>query len=91
MPARIDGHIAEQFLAHTRADETIEIGMHPALPPGATLAADVTDGWNDPLAASRNGELALLCSAAFAESLRARNVRLGRLAALAARAREHAA
>lgn len=60
--------------------KTVEIALHPAEParPIPHEAADA--GWNDPLAAQRPSELALLLSAELPQYLATHGYRLGRLA-----------
>ena len=86
---RIDLELMRTFVTPAGAGCT-EIGMHP----GASAMPSVdggADGWYDPLAAFRPGELALLCSTELAELFAERQFHLGRLSALhPARARRAA-
>lgn len=89
---RLDSSLLRTFVAAAGPGLT-EIGMHP----GADLSGDPPrdsdsvsdfaaagggDGWQDPLAALRAQELALLTSAELAQILAAHSVRLGRLGEL---------
>jgi predicted glycoside hydrolase/deacetylase ChbG (UPF0249 family) len=56
-----------------------EIGMHPGCPVSDGTASEMKDGWHDPLAHSRSGELSLLTSPEFVQLLETQHIRLGRL------------
>ena len=65
-----------------------EIGMHPGHPVLDTRTSDPKqmpnrDGWHDPLAHSRSGELSLLSSPELVQLLEAQHIRLGRLSEIA--------
>jgi chitin disaccharide deacetylase len=85
----IDLQLMRQFLQIGLGRGLIEIGLHPA-----TLSvggeSDSRDGWNDPLALHRPGELELVTSQSLVELLRASGASLGRLAPLPAALREAA-
>ncbi len=68
----------QTFLAAGRRFPVTEIALHPALPAPADPEADA-DGWHDPLAGLRPGELQCLLSEELAECLEASGFRLGRI------------
>jgi predicted glycoside hydrolase/deacetylase ChbG (UPF0249 family) len=71
------------FLQGLRPGETVEIGLHPAEAVQASPPV-ANDGWQDPLAARRPGELELLVSDALRQYFSDQGYRLGRLADLVA-------
>ncbi|MGA2621788.1 MAG: ChbG/HpnK family deacetylase [Thermoguttaceae bacterium] len=68
----------QTFLAGGRRFDVTEIALHPALPAPPGSEADA-DGWHDPLASLRPGELQCLLSEELAECLEASGFRLGRM------------
>lgn len=66
------------YLSSMRAGRTYEIGCHPATPHVAT-ETEIADGWFDPLAQQRPGELALLTSPETVKVLATAGVELSRL------------
>jgi len=62
----------------------VEIGLHPAEAAPPAAPAQTADGWHDPLAGLRPGELRMLLSPELAEYLQSQRVPLGRLSDLAA-------
>lgn len=83
---RIDLGLIQQFLAGAVGTHLTEIGLHPGLNPEPGPASAAPDGWNDPLARLRPGELDLLTSPELADLFANSSVRLGRLGNLACRA-----
>ena len=79
---RIDARLMELFLARAPGGELSEIGLHPAAPGYDADRGEILDGWLDPLASLRPGELALLESAELPGKLKARQLKLGRLSQL---------
>ena len=80
---RIDLATIRRFL-DAAAGESIEIGLHPGEPVRASATTPQRDGWQDPLAALRPGELSLLTSSELQDMLAQRQVQLGRLTDLRA-------
>jgi predicted glycoside hydrolase/deacetylase ChbG (UPF0249 family) len=78
---RIDRDLLRGFLDAAGTGLT-EIGMHPgcALPETVTMRSQ--EGWSDPLAVQRLGELALLISEDLVHVLESRQMRLARLSEL---------
>lgn len=91
---RIDLDLMRRFVA-TAGQGLTEIGMHPGCPalddPGSSASGSETvgdsagDGWHDPLAERRAGELSLLTSPDLVQLLESQRVRLGRLSDLTPR------
>jgi predicted glycoside hydrolase/deacetylase ChbG (UPF0249 family) len=79
----IDARAMDLFLNSAGHEGVVEIGMHPGFEDDSIRPHEICQGWSDPLADSRPGELALVTSPALAERLRAHGARLGRLAELA--------
>jgi predicted glycoside hydrolase/deacetylase ChbG (UPF0249 family) len=73
------------FLQPPAAAEVVEIGLHPAEVAPPTTGGVMADGWHDPLAAQRPGELQLLLSGELQQYLGTCGYRLGRLGELGAR------
>jgi len=80
---RIDLDLLGDFLDAAGTGLT-EIGMHPGCAASGTVAARSHDGWYDPLALQRHGELSLLTSDDLVQLLESRQIRLGRLSELSA-------
>jgi predicted glycoside hydrolase/deacetylase ChbG (UPF0249 family) len=81
---RIDSSTMEIFISLARSGLT-EIGLHPGCLPLPSTAPCSDDGWDDPLAALRPQELALLTSPDLALLLDSRGIKLSRLGDLVAR------
>jgi predicted glycoside hydrolase/deacetylase ChbG (UPF0249 family) len=84
---RIDFDLMQMFVASAGQGVT-EIGLHPGRPVSdrpvsKTRDVSTDDGWHDPLAHLRPGELSVLTSPALVEFLETQQVRLGRLSELA--------
>lgn len=84
---RIDLDLVRKFVAATGPGLT-EIGMHPGCPVSLEPASEAHDdaagdGWHDPLASLRAGELSLLTSPELVQILETQHIRLGRLSDLA--------
>lgn len=80
----IDMQLIRIFLQRLAPSAVVEIGLHPAETPGLPAGDSGADGWEDPLAAQRPGELRLLLSAELPQYLAAQGYRLGRLGDLRA-------
>jgi predicted glycoside hydrolase/deacetylase ChbG (UPF0249 family) len=78
---RIDLDLLRDFLDAAGTGLT-EIGMHPGCAPAETVAGRSQEGWYDPLARQRPGELALLTSDDLVQVLESRHIRLARLSEL---------
>jgi chitin disaccharide deacetylase len=76
----VDLRLLRQWLAGVRGQRLVEVGLHPGEAFESVLPDQRADGWHDPLAGSRPGELELLVSAELAAMLEAEGWRLGRLA-----------
>ncbi len=87
---RIDLDLMQVFVAAASTGVT-EIGMHPGASASTSAALADADGWYDPLAAARVGELSLLTSPELVDLLERHHVRLGRLSHLNCRRAAHAA
>lgn len=74
----IDLAIMRHFLRHTRKRLLAEIAFHPGRPPREADAQKSIGDWHDPLALARPSELAMLCSAQFAELLATNSLQLAR-------------
>jgi predicted glycoside hydrolase/deacetylase ChbG (UPF0249 family) len=84
---RIDLDLMQRFISSAGRGLT-EIGMHPGLAASNGTTSDmhidsVEDGWQDPLADRRPGELELLTSPDLIALLQQQDIRLGRLSELA--------
>jgi predicted glycoside hydrolase/deacetylase ChbG (UPF0249 family) len=73
----IDVKIVHRFLVASRA-RVVEIGLHPGAV-GVIPDFHVEEGWSDPLAHLRPGELEMLCGPELPALLQGSNLRLGRL------------
>jgi predicted glycoside hydrolase/deacetylase ChbG (UPF0249 family) len=83
---RINFDLMQSFVAMAGRGLT-EIGMHPGCPvsnPASVTHDDLAaNGWHDPLALLRSGELSVLTSPALIQLLETRHIHLGRLSELA--------
>lgn len=84
---QIGFNVLRAFVA-SAGDGLTEIGMHPGCPVAEytdSIAQDRLnrDGWHDPLAHSRSGELSVLTSPELVQLLETRQIRLGRLSEIA--------
>jgi predicted glycoside hydrolase/deacetylase ChbG (UPF0249 family) len=75
---RIDLGLLRLFLAHAAGGGLVEVGLHPG-ESAAESPEDRADGWHDPLADARVGELQMLLADALPEMLASSGWRLGRL------------
>ncbi|MFN0051182.1 MAG: carbohydrate deacetylase [Planctomycetales bacterium] len=75
---RIDLRLMALFLDRSPAGLT-EIGLHPAATPVEPEFHANGDGWADPLAHLRPGELEMLCAPRLCEMLEERRIQLSRL------------
>jgi len=80
---RIDLDLMRVYLG-AAGEGITEIGMHPGAFGRAIEVSRDADGWHDPLAELRGGELSLLTSPELVQLLETQNVRLARLSDLAA-------
>jgi chitin disaccharide deacetylase len=75
----IDLSLLQRFLASSRTHGLVEVGLHPAEATDKISPKDEADGWHDPLADQRPGELQMLVSAELPRLLESSGWRLGRL------------
>jgi chitin disaccharide deacetylase len=75
----VDLPLLQRFLASSRTHVLVEVGLHPAEAADRILPKDNADGWHDPLADLRPGELQMLISAELPRLLESSGWRLGRL------------
>ncbi len=79
---QINSDVMRKFVTLAASGFT-EIGMHPGRPILDKREPERLDGWHDPLADVRPGELSLLTSPDLVELLESQQIRLGRLAGIA--------
>lgn len=70
-----------KFLSYPSRGQWTEVGLHPAVE-GCQHTPQVSDGWNDPLAAHRPQELAWLCASKTVDLLNSQGFKLGRLSSM---------
>lgn len=75
----VDLPVLRQFLASTRNDRLVEVGLHPGEASKGVSPEDRANGWYDPLASLRPNELRMLVSAELPAYLESAGWRLGRL------------
>ncbi|MGH7136201.1 MAG: carbohydrate deacetylase [Pirellulales bacterium] len=75
----IDVRLMRRFLRLARNHTLLEIALHPGRSPDQRAGDSQVDGWRDPLAFDRLGELQVLCSPALADLIASENMLLGRL------------
>lgn len=78
----IDVSLMRRFLRLARNRALLEIALHPGRSPDQRTDGGHADGWRDPLALVRPGELQVLCSPALADLIASENMFLGRLSRL---------
>lgn len=79
---RITIDLLQAFIASTSQGLT-EIGMHPGCPLAGAHCDSNGNGWHDPLADLRSGELSLLNSPELVQALDSQHIRLARLTEIA--------
>jgi chitin disaccharide deacetylase len=76
---RVDLNYLRSALAARSGFRLVEVCLHPAVVPAASPDAGSADGWHDPLATVRPGELSMLLSDELADFLESGHLPLGRV------------